>query len=89
MLPGAPWLLAHESMLEVNKPQKFSLYGSDYVLWKDQTGNVSALSNVCPHMGAMLSEGWCAMNQSGSHVEILTVFLILLNLTCPESRRKL
>jgi hypothetical protein len=23
MLPGAPWLLAHQSMLAVNQPQKY------------------------------------------------------------------
>ena len=59
MLEGAPWLLAHKSMLEVNKPKKVSLYGADYVLWQDRTGKVNALPNACPHMGAMLSEGWC------------------------------
>jgi len=59
MLTGAPWLLAHKSMLEVNKPKKVSLYGTDYVLWQDRTGIVNALPNACPHMGAMLSEGWC------------------------------
>jgi hypothetical protein len=26
MLPGAPWLLAHKSMLKVNQPRKVSLY---------------------------------------------------------------
>ena len=36
MLEGAPWLLAHKSMLEINKPHKISLYGSDYVLWQDK-----------------------------------------------------
>lgn len=65
MLPGAPWLLAHKSMLTVNKPQKISLYGADYVMWKDNAGAVHALPNACPHMGAMLSEGWCeAQSQS-------------------------
>jgi len=59
MLEGAPWLLAHKSMLEVNKPRKVSLYGADYVLWQDGTGKINALPNACPHMGAMLSEGWC------------------------------
>jgi phenylpropionate dioxygenase-like ring-hydroxylating dioxygenase large terminal subunit len=59
MLAGAPWLLAHKSMLTVNKPQKMSLYGTDYVLWKDRAGDIQALPNACPHMGAMLSEGWC------------------------------
>jgi phenylpropionate dioxygenase-like ring-hydroxylating dioxygenase large terminal subunit len=59
MLPGAPWLLAHRSMLSIDKPRKFSLQGNDYVLWLDAAGEVQALPNACPHMGAMLSEGWC------------------------------
>ena len=65
MLEGAPWLLAHKSMLQINKPQKISLYGKDYVIWKDRTG-VNGLPNVCPHMGAMLSEGWCVTEADGS-----------------------
>ncbi|MBW4472050.1 MAG: Rieske 2Fe-2S domain-containing protein [Stenomitos rutilans HA7619-LM2] len=59
MLQGAPWLLAHTSMLSANQPRKISLYGTDYVLWKDSAGNINSLPNACPHMGAMLSEGWC------------------------------
>ncbi|WP_293219921.1 MULTISPECIES: Rieske 2Fe-2S domain-containing protein [unclassified Microcoleus] len=59
MLPGASWLLAHKSMLTPNQPRKISLYGSDYVMWKDPDGSINALPNACPHMGAMLSEGWC------------------------------
>ncbi|GAB4541957.1 MAG: Rieske 2Fe-2S domain-containing protein [Pleurocapsa sp.] len=65
MLEGAPWLLAHKSMLEVNKPQKVALYGKDYVIWLDKTGQVNALANICPHMGAMLSEGWCQVQNDG------------------------
>ncbi|AFZ37044.1 Rieske (2Fe-2S) iron-sulfur domain protein [Stanieria cyanosphaera PCC 7437] len=66
MLEGAPWLLAHKSMLQINKPQKISLYGKDYVIWQDKTGQVNALPNVCPHMGAMLSEGWCKTQSDGT-----------------------
>lgn len=51
MLPGAPWLLAHKSMLNVNQPRKVSLYGNDFVIWKDESGAVHALPNACPHMG--------------------------------------
>ena len=47
-LQGSPWLIAHRSML-----------GQDYVLWQDSLGKITALPNACPHMGAMLSEGWC------------------------------
>ncbi len=66
MLPGAPWLLAHKSMLPTNKPVKVALYGKDYVLWKDRNNNVQALPNVCSHMGAMLSAGWCEAQEDGS-----------------------
>lgn len=66
MLEGAPWLLAHKSMLKVNQPQQISLYGKDYVIWKDPTGQVNSLSNICPHMGAKLSEGWCNSQVNGS-----------------------
>jgi len=66
MLQGAPWLLAHKSMLKPNQPMKISLYGQDYVLWKDGNDRVQALPNSCPHMGAMLSEGWCDAQSDGS-----------------------
>ncbi len=66
MLPGSPWLLAHKSMLAVNQPKKVSLYGADYVIWKDAVGDIHALPNACPHMGAMLSEGWCEAQSNGS-----------------------
>lgn len=66
MLEGAPWLLAHRSMLAMNQPMKVSLQGADYVLWKDSTDAIHALSDVCTHMGAALSEGWCAVNNDGS-----------------------
>ncbi len=66
MLPGAPWLLAHQSMLNVNQPRKVALYSKDYVMWKDTTGKIHALPNACPHMGAMLSEGWCEAESDGT-----------------------
>jgi phenylpropionate dioxygenase-like ring-hydroxylating dioxygenase large terminal subunit len=68
MLEDAPWLLAHRSMLEANQPIKVSLYGCDYVLWKDRTGNVGVLPNTCPHMGAMSSEGWCHQQDQSSAI---------------------
>ncbi|KAM3096641.1 Rieske 2Fe-2S domain-containing protein [Phormidesmis sp. 146-35] len=66
MLEGSPWLLAHRSMLKPNQPMKISLYGNDYVLWQDHNGTITALPNACPHMGAMLSEGWCVPHLDGS-----------------------
>jgi phenylpropionate dioxygenase-like ring-hydroxylating dioxygenase large terminal subunit len=67
-LAGAPWLLAHRSMVQPDRPYKVSLHGQDYVLWQDAQGRISALPNACPHMGAMLSEGWCVANPGGSEV---------------------
>jgi len=57
-LPGAPWLIAHKSMLKVNRPQMVTINRQDYVIWKNQVGKISALENKCPHMGAKLSQGW-------------------------------
>ncbi|MGB6294770.1 MAG: Rieske 2Fe-2S domain-containing protein [Rivularia sp. (in: cyanobacteria)] len=64
MLQGAPWLLAHKSMFKINQLHKISLYGKDYVMWKDNKEKIQALPNICPHMGAMLSEGWCEANSN-------------------------
>ncbi|WP_089093869.1 Rieske (2Fe-2S) protein [Nodularia sp. NIES-3585] len=58
ILPGAPWLIAHKSMLGINQPQKITLNGHDYVLWQNPKGEVFALKNICPHMQAPLSDGW-------------------------------
>ncbi|NEZ61685.1 Rieske (2Fe-2S) protein [Leptolyngbyaceae cyanobacterium CCMR0082] len=64
-LPGAPWLIAHRSMLGINKPYKLKLNGQDYVLWQNPAGEIAALENICPHMQAPLSEGWiCEVNNS-------------------------
>ncbi|MEM1167899.1 MAG: Rieske 2Fe-2S domain-containing protein [Cyanobacteria bacterium P01_H01_bin.35] len=61
ILPGAPWLIAHKSMLSFNQPQKITLNGKDYIIWQNQKGEVFALDNICPHLQAPLSEGWiCA-----------------------------
>ena len=64
ILPGAPWLIAHKSMLGVNKPNKITLNGKDYVLWQNQKGEVFALNNICPHMQAPLSEGWVCQERN-------------------------
>ena len=58
ILPGAPWLIAHKSMLGVNKPYKFTFNQQDYVMWQNEEGEVFALNNICPHMQAPLSDGW-------------------------------
>jgi phenylpropionate dioxygenase-like ring-hydroxylating dioxygenase large terminal subunit len=64
ILPGAPWLIAHRSMLGTNKPYKITLNGRDYVLWQTDRGEIFALDNVCPHMQAPLSEGWICQKRN-------------------------
>lgn len=64
ILPGAPWLIAHKSMLGINKPNKITLNGQDYVLWQNEKGEVFALDNVCPHMQAALSDGWICKDKN-------------------------
>lgn len=58
LLSGAPWLIAHRSMLGINRPRQLTLNGNDYVMWQNAQGQVFALENVCPHMQAPLSQGW-------------------------------
>jgi len=64
ILPGAPWLIAHRSMLGVDKPRKVTLNGQDYVLWQNDRGEIFALDNVCPHMQAPLSNGWICQERN-------------------------
>ncbi|MEH2199627.1 Rieske (2Fe-2S) protein [Nostoc sp.] len=64
ILPGAPWLIAHKSTLRVNKPNKITLNGQDYVIWQNQKGEVFALDNICPHMQAPLSDGWICQERN-------------------------
>jgi phenylpropionate dioxygenase-like ring-hydroxylating dioxygenase large terminal subunit len=92
MLPGAPWLLAHKSMLAVNQLRKVSMYGNDYVLWKDNAGAVQALPNACPHMGAMLSEGWCEVQQDDTSKVVCPFHALAFDAegctTLPDSGKK-
>lgn len=64
ILPGAPWLIAHKSMLGINRPYQITLNGHDYVLWQDVEGEVCALDNVCPHLQAPLSKGWICQDRN-------------------------
>ena len=58
ILPGAPWLVAHRSMLPFDRPYKITLNGNDYVMWRDGEERIAAIANVCPHLQAPLSDGW-------------------------------
>ena len=62
ILPGAPWLIAHKSMLGTNlgtnRPYKITLNGTDYVLWQNQEGKVFALNNICPNTTRLSKNSW-------------------------------
>ena len=57
MYEGAPWCLGRYDSFTINKPQLITLLGHDYVIWKDEGGNLNALDNICPHAGASLAKG--------------------------------
>lgn len=65
MYKGAPWCLGKYDNFEINKPQLITLLGYDYVIWKDEAGNLNALDNICPHAGANLSKGGYILDFKG------------------------
>lgn len=63
-----------ECDVPVNAPTKVTLFDVDYVIAKDQYGNLTALVDQCPHKAAALSEG--RMTSSGYlQVCVLRVWL--------------
>ncbi|MDJ0589516.1 MAG: Rieske 2Fe-2S domain-containing protein [Pleurocapsa sp. MO_226.B13] len=65
MYEGAPWCLGRYDSFEVNKPQLITLLGHDYVIWKDKSGNLNAIDNICPHAGANLAKGGYIVDVEG------------------------
>jgi phenylpropionate dioxygenase-like ring-hydroxylating dioxygenase large terminal subunit len=57
MFEGAPWCIGRYDSFEVNQPKLITLLGHDYVIWRDETGNLNAIDNICPHAGANLAKG--------------------------------
>ena len=50
--------LCHSAELKPLKPRKFKIGGVPLVVWRATDGRLSALSDVCIHRGASLSNGW-------------------------------
>lgn len=67
MYEGAPWCLGKYSSFEVDKPQLITLLGYDYVIWKDESGKLNAIDNICPHAGANLAKGGYVINIQGEN----------------------
>lgn len=51
------WYVAEEVANITTKPTKVKMLGFDFVLFKDSTGKISCLSDVCIHKGASLAAG--------------------------------
>ncbi|MFQ4140858.1 Rieske 2Fe-2S domain-containing protein [Chlorogloeopsis sp. ULAP02] len=65
MYEGAPWCLGRTDRFEINKPRLITLLERDYVIWKDEEGNLNALDNICPHAGANLAKGGYILDFQG------------------------
>ena len=57
MYEGAPWCLGRYESFEVDRPKLITLLNHDYVIWRDRSGELNAIDNVCPHAGANLAKG--------------------------------
>ncbi len=51
------WYVAEESSNVTDKPVATRMLGQNFVLFRDLSGKVSCLSDVCVHRGASLSQG--------------------------------
>lgn len=55
------WLaVAHSSSVKAGEVKKVEVDGVPIALWRDATGALSAVSDVCIHRGASLARGWIA-----------------------------
>jgi phenylpropionate dioxygenase-like ring-hydroxylating dioxygenase large terminal subunit len=57
MYEGAPWCLGRVDSFEIDRPKLITLLGHDYAIWQDESGNLNAIDNICPHAGANLAQG--------------------------------
>ena len=52
------WYVVGEAKdFPINKPKKITLNGSPIAVWRDNSDNYAAISDICPHRGASLSHG--------------------------------
>jgi hypothetical protein len=59
-------LPAHTALSETvkDKPVGVDILGSRITLFRDETGQVVAVDDTCPHRGAPLSDGWTATDKT-------------------------
>jgi phenylpropionate dioxygenase-like ring-hydroxylating dioxygenase large terminal subunit len=51
------WYVAEDAANITNKPKRVKLLGFDFVLFRDGSGKINCLSDVCVHRGASLGAG--------------------------------
>ncbi|MCA0900882.1 aromatic ring-hydroxylating dioxygenase subunit alpha [Microbulbifer agarilyticus] len=52
------WYVAEWSKTVKDKPVRVKMLGQNFVLFRDKSGKVNCLSDVCIHRGGSLSKGW-------------------------------
>jgi len=52
------WYVAEWSRAVKDKPVKAKLLGQNFVLFRDSSGKVNCLSDICIHRGGSLAGGW-------------------------------
>ena len=57
MYEGAPWCLGRYDSFEIDRPKLITLLNHDYAIWRDKSGKLNAIDNICPHAGANLAKG--------------------------------
>ncbi|NJL51297.1 MAG: Rieske 2Fe-2S domain-containing protein [Hydrococcus sp. SU_1_0] len=65
MYEGSPWCIGSYDSFKVNQPKLITLLGHDYVIWRDETENLNAIDNICPHAGANLAKGGYVVDFQG------------------------
>ena len=56
-LPSGGWYVVGASRGIIEKPERYRINGEDYVVWRS-AGKPIVASDICPHMGARLSDGF-------------------------------
>jgi phenylpropionate dioxygenase-like ring-hydroxylating dioxygenase large terminal subunit len=52
------WYAIEIASLVTDKPRKLTVLGMDLVVYRKPDGGVAVLSNLCPHRGGSLADGW-------------------------------
>ncbi|MGA7605392.1 MAG: Rieske (2Fe-2S) protein, partial [Anaerolineales bacterium] len=57
MIPNQWYISLESKEVKKGKPVGFTRMGEKIVAWRDSQGNLSVMSDLCPHRGVALSLG--------------------------------